>query len=67
MLPETKKRVISGAINDALGGHKKVFGRYLLSGNDVVKIVTIVLKVLGTLSTPECGQCTSELINDIVG
>jgi hypothetical protein len=38
----------------------------MLSGNDVMKIITIVLKVLTTLSTPECGSCTSELINDIV-
>jgi hypothetical protein len=64
---ETKINAINGALGVALAGRKHVFGYYMLSSSDVMKIVSIIIKVLATLGTPECSQCTSELLGDIFG
>jgi len=42
--------------------HVGIFGHYLLNGNDVAKIVEIVLREIAVLAKPECQLCISELI-----
>lgn len=56
---------LTEAVRQALLPHRNVGGIYMLNAGDIIKIVTIVIKILGTLSTQECQTCISALVSDV--